>query len=98
MRELRRMTGFSVLAADNVRQSWRSTETNARYIELREYGLFKEVGMSALLNPVAFTDAIVFVKPVEAHLRRQYPGLPNRAYYEYRLLIDGEFYHVVAFD
>lgn len=91
------MVGFQILAADNVRQSWRA-DNGERFIQLREYGLFKQVGRGGLSNPPTFTDVIIFVKSVAPELRRQYPGLPNRAYYDYRLLIDGEFYHVVAFD
>lgn len=97
-RELRRMVGFTIIAADTVRQSWRTPDTNARFIELRESGLFKEVGRSGLLNPPGFTDVVVFAKAMDPALRRQYPGLSTRAYYDYRLLIDGEVYHVVAFD
>ena len=94
-RELRRMVGFHVVAVDDVRQSWRS-ESGDRFIQLRDYGLFKIQGLG-LMTPPAFSEAIVFAKALPAALVRQYPGQPTRAYFEYRLLIDGEFYQVSAF-
>jgi hypothetical protein len=95
-RELRRMVGFQIIAADDVRQAW--TRSATRYIELRESGLFKQADPALGLDPPAFTDAIVFAKPMGAALRQQYPGRPARAYFDYCLLIDGEFYRCIAFD
>lgn len=96
-RELRRMVGFQIVASDDVRQAWQSVETSHRYIQLRQMGLFRQVAVAGL-NPAAFSEVIVFAKPVDPSLRQQYPGLSARAYFDYRLLIDGEFYHVVAWD
>ena len=96
-RELRRMVGFVIVATDDVRQAWRSAETNERYIELRQSGLFKEIGDTDRLTP-AFSDAIVFAKPVTSEWRRQFPGRTDRTYFEYRLLINGEFYRAEAYD
>jgi hypothetical protein len=78
-RELRRMVGFHILAADDVRQSWQ--RDGARFIELRQSGLFRQTGLALGVDPPGFTEAIVFAKPRTR---------------DYRLLIDGEFYHVVA--
>jgi hypothetical protein len=80
-RELRRMVGFQIIAADDVRQSWQRDGT--RFIELRQSGLFRQTGVAPGVDPPGFAEAIVFGKP--------------RAR-EHRLLIDGEFYHVVAFE
>lgn len=80
-RELRRMVGFQIIAADDVRQSWHKGAD--RYIELRQSGLFRQVGVALGVDPPAFSDVIVFAKPRTR---------------DYRLLIDGEFYHVVAYD
>jgi hypothetical protein len=95
-RELRRMVGFQIVAADDVRQAW--SDGSDRFIQLRESGLFRVRPGGGLLTPAAFSDAIVFAKPYAAQLRQRYPGLPARAYYDYRLLIDGEIYHVAAYD
>jgi hypothetical protein len=80
-RELRRMVGFQIIAADDVRQSW--SDRGQRYIQLRTSGLFRQVAGGGLIDPPGFAEAIVFAKPRSR---------------EHRLLIDGEFYHVVAFE
>jgi hypothetical protein len=95
-RELRRMVGFQVLAADDVRQVFRLQ--GDRIFQLRVAGLFRERRSVGTLDPATFTEAIIFAKPLAQHLRQQFPGMPARAYFEYRLLIDGEFYSVEAFD
>ncbi len=68
-----------VIAADDVRQSWRAR--GVRFIELRSSGLFRQVDVAIGVDPPGFADAIVFAKPRTR---------------DYRLLIDGEFYQVVA--
>lgn len=78
-RELRRMVGFQIVAADDVRQSW--SDRGTRFIQLRASGLFRQVAGGGLLDPPGFSEAIVFAKPRTR---------------ECRLLIDGEFYQVVA--
>jgi hypothetical protein len=80
-RELRRLVGFQIVAADDVRQSWQ--RDGARFIQLRQSGLFRQTGMAIGVDPPGFSEAIVFARPRTR---------------EYRLLIDGEFYAVVAFD
>jgi hypothetical protein len=79
-RELRRMVGFQIIAADDVRQSW--SDRGVRFIQLRQAGLFRQVGGGGgQLDPPGFSEAIVFAKPKSR---------------ECRLLIDGEFYQVEA--
>jgi hypothetical protein len=95
-RELRRMVGFQIVGADDVRQVFRLK--GARIFQLRASGLFRERHSVGTLDQTTFSDTIVFAKPFAPHLRQQFPGMPERAYFEYRLLIDGEFYHVEAFD
>jgi hypothetical protein len=80
-RELRRMVGFQIVAADDVRQSWQ--RDGARFIELRQNGVFRQTGMALGVDPPGFSEAIVFARPRTR---------------EHRLLIDGEFYAVVASD
>jgi hypothetical protein len=95
--ELRRMVGFRIAAADDVRQVFRLQ--GRRIFQLRASGLFRaRVGGGGTLDPATFSEAILFAKPHAPQLRQQFPGLPERAYFDYRLLIDGEFYDVEAFD
>jgi hypothetical protein len=60
-RELRRMVGFQIIAADDVRQSW--SERGVRFIELRQSGLHRQTGIALGVDPPGFTEAIVFAKP-----------------------------------
>jgi hypothetical protein len=80
-RELRRMVGFQIVAADDVRQAW--SDRGVRYIQLRQGGLFRQAGAAIGVDPPAFTDVIVFAKPRTR---------------DCRLLIDGEFYQVEAYE
>jgi hypothetical protein len=60
-RDLRRMVGFQIVAADDVRQAW--SDRGVRYIQLRASGLFRQVAGSGLVDPPGFSEAIVFAKP-----------------------------------
>lgn len=95
-RELRRMVGYRIVAADDVRQVFRLR--GARIFQLRQSGLFRERAAVAGLLAPTFSEAIVFAKPLAPASRQQFPGVAERARFEYRLLIDGEFYDVEAFD
>ena len=98
-RELRRMVGFQIIGVDEVRQSAKAPRPPAgRFIELRERGLFKETTISGHPDPPTFSEVIIFSRPHDASLRRRFPGLGEQVYHDYRLLIDGEFYHCVAWD
>lgn len=97
MSALRHMVGFQVLAADDVQKVYR-LDNGQRIIELRDAGRFRLAAGSGSFAGLASSDAIVFAKPYAASLRQKFPGMPARAYFDYRLLIDGEFYHVEAFD
>jgi hypothetical protein len=98
-RDLRKMVGFHIVGVDDVRQAWKSHKPPAgRFIELRQLGLFKETTITPRLDPIAHTEVIVFARAYGPSLRQQYPGLAERVYYDYRLLIDGEFYHCVGWD
>lgn len=55
----------------------------ARFIELRTSGLFRQTGVALGVDPPGFAEAIVFAKPQTR---------------DCRLLIDGEFYQVEAYD
>jgi hypothetical protein len=60
-RDLRRMVGFQIVAADDVRQAW--SDRGTRFIQLRQAGLFRQIAGGGQLDPPGFTEAIVFQKP-----------------------------------
>ena len=88
LRDLRHMVGYTVIASDSVSDV--VERRGEKYVELLTGGRFKVDGL--ILDPLFASDVVVFAKGASEALRKQYPNLPERQYYLYKLLIDDEFY------
>jgi hypothetical protein len=86
VRELRRMTGYTIVDVLSLREI---REGRTGKLAVLSDGQVFDLG-SSLTLALPFSDVIVFAKPVSAEIRSRYPGLPSRSYYSYRLLIDDE--------
>jgi hypothetical protein len=88
-RDLRKMVGFTIVAADTVDEVFEKGDE--KRIKLSSGLVFKVDFL--LLDPLSLTDVIVFAKPVAKELIAQYKGkLPDRFLYSYKLLIDNEVF------
>ena len=84
------MIGFSIIAADTVDQVM-TGKRGEKYLKLGDGTIFKVEMM--ILDPLSYTDVIVFAKAPSKALIEQYKGkLPESALYQFKLLIENEAY------
>lgn len=89
-RDLRRMVGFSIIAADTVDKVM-DGKMGEKYVRLSSGTVFKVEML--LLDPLPITDVIVFAKPPTKEILDQYKGkVPEIALYQIKLLIDNEVF------
>ncbi|RYY75396.1 MAG: hypothetical protein EOO52_08305 [Gammaproteobacteria bacterium] len=88
-RDLRRMVGYTIISSQTV-DSIIEGKFGAKLLKLSDGSVFK---VDLLLDPLSFTDVIVFAKAPSKELIAQYKGkLPEYMMYSYKLLIDNEIY------
>ncbi|MDB4809371.1 hypothetical protein OAH21_01545 [bacterium] len=88
-RDLRKMVGYTILLADTVDKV--AEKDGNKYIKLTGGRIFKVDFL--LLDPLAFTDVIVFAKPLPKSLVEKYKGkLPAHMLYSYKLMVDNEVF------
>lgn len=81
-RDLRRMVGYTIVAADTVSEVWEN-RSGDKIVKLSSGQSYRVSGL--LLDPLSFTDVIVFAKKAGGSERLMV-----------RLLIDNEAYDAVA--
>ena len=87
-RDLRRMVGYSIIAADTVDKVM-DGKMGEKYVRLSSGTVFK-VDM-LLLDPLPMTDVIVFAKAPTKEILDQFKGkVPEIALYQIKILIDNE--------
>ncbi len=89
-RDLSRMVGYTIIAADCVKNVTQD-EAYQKYVTLMSGTVFKVDGL--YLDPLMLTDVIIFAKPYPPEVINQYRGsLPDLYMYSYKLLIDDNIY------
>ena len=89
-RELAKMVGFTIVASDTVEEIYEK-DYNEKYLKLHNGSVFKVEFM--YLDPLVFTEVIVFAKPPSDTIRLKYQDkLPEHMLFTYKLLIDREMY------
>jgi hypothetical protein len=86
-RDLRRMKGFTIVDAATVSKV---VSTRGEKQVVLDNGLVFKVD-SLFLDPLPFTDVIVFAKPLPKEIADRFRSrLPDSFLYEFKLLIDNE--------
>lgn len=93
-RDLRKMVGFTIVAATSVSKVVRDPDGFSKTITLADGNAYKLTML--MLDPLVTTDVIVFAKPYPKELQEKYKDLPESLLFEYRLLIDNEVYEATA--
>jgi hypothetical protein len=89
-RDLRRLKGYCIADAATVVEVLTSS-SGEKYLRL-DNGISFKVEL-LVLDPLPFTDVIIFMKPLPKELVDQFKGkVPDAFLYSYKLLIDNEVF------